>query len=355
MKLAPETLAGIVLISALVAAGVWCSRDPDDPQWPLSYLSTGAGGGSISKFVAVNDFDWSADGQKLLLRFRGEGTAESRLALHDLGKGTTSIPFDVAGESAGAAALAPDGRHVLLGTSEGHLWWIDPAYDDVAPPLIDLPRRTLVTSVAITGDSRLVAGGTNSGRVYVYDLLQKTSIILAAHDQTSVAALRFSRDGEQLVGAQNSGRISLWNVATGESLREFPGHSELARGAEFLPDGKRLISAGLDDTVRIWDIASGRELWRGEFGLYGVRALAVSSDGNTAAWGGHNCKIVVWDLDHNRKKFEIATSATCIYHLQFSADGTTLATSGQEEVIRLYDMRTAAEKTRIDVTGAARL
>jgi WD40 repeat protein len=353
MKLAPETLAGTVLISALVAAGVWYSRDPEDQQWPLSYLSTGTGGGSTPVLVAVNHFDWSADGHKLLVRFRGGSSAETRLALHDLGQGTAPISIDVAGESVSTAALAPDGRHILLGTHEGHVWWVDPTSFEVAPSLFDLPHLSFITSAAITGDGRLVGAGTNSGSICLYDLAQKKFVILTTDQQGTVRDLRFSPNGLRMIDARSNGRIYLWDVATAEVVQEFAGNGESIQAAEFLQDGKCIITAGLDGTVRIWDIASGRELWRGDFELYGITTLAVSPDGTTAAWGGYHRKVVVWDLDRHRKKFEIVTSTPCILHLEFSPDGTALAASGQEETVRLYDLRTAAEKSGIQVVSPA--
>jgi len=86
-----------------------------------------------------------------------------------------------------------------------------------------------------------------------------------------------------------------------------------------------------------------------------VTTLAVSPDGKTAAWAGYNHKIILWDLERLKKRFEITTSDPSILHLQFSPDGTSLGAAGYDEMIRQYDVRTAAEQDGIKVVVPARL
>src|SRR5262245_39442953 len=314
MKLVPGTFVGTALIAALVGAGLWYARDPEGRQWPLSCLSSGAASGNVPTLVSVKRFEWSADGEQLLALYRGADRAETHIVLHDLASPTSSIPMDLACESASVAAMSRDGRHILLGTYEGRLRWVEPARLDVGINLLDLPRTTFVTSAAITNDGRLVAAGTNVGSIYLWNWANQTSALLTTNGQSAVRDLRFSGDGRRLLVAQSNGRISVWDAAAENLSLEFAGHDQGTNAAEFLFDGQRISLAGLDDTGRIWDIDSGRELWRGEFGLYGVTTLAVAPDGKTAAWGGYNRKIIVWDLERFTKRFEIPTSATSILH-----------------------------------------
>jgi WD40 repeat protein len=349
MKLVTETIAGTALIAALVAAGVWYARDPECQKWPLSYLSTGPASANVSRFVSVNRFEWSADGEQLLVMFRGENRVEARVALQNPRGSAGSVPIDLAGELPNAATLSRDGRQILLGTLGGQLWRMEPAHSEMATPILDLPHKEFVTSVAITGDGQLVGAGTNAGAIYLCNLARQTTASLTTNWTSPIRDLHFSRDEKRLVVCQTNGRISIWDVLAEKLSQEFAGHELGASAVEFLPDGQRIISAGLDDTVRIWDIASGRELWRGEFGLFGVTTLAVSPDGKTAAWAGYNRKIILWDLERLKKRFEIATSDPCILHLRFSPDGTSLGAAGYDEMIREYDVRTAAEQNAVRV------
>jgi WD40 repeat protein len=349
MNLWQGSLSGSLCIIGLVAAGLWHSNRYEMRDAPGSNLgSAGAISAGVPRFV-VNRVDWSADGRLLLSLSREAGDCQGKLVLHDTTEKTTGMPIAIMGEYISTVALTPDGRHALVGSSAGHLWWTGWETIDAPSPLAVLTGEDTFTSTAITDSGRQVAAGTNRGEIYLCDPERQTSFTLTAFRSSAVSDLHFTHDGTRLISAQHDGTIRVWEAATGELLREFTGHGIPATGAAFLPDGERVISAGLDDTVRIWDIAGGRELWRGEFELGGIRALAVSADGRTAAWGGRNRRIVVWDLERSQKRFDIATPASVVFHLGISHDGSLLAVGGTESVIRLYDMQTGIEQQGIEL------
>jgi WD40 repeat protein len=343
MKRVHDAFAGTLAIGLLVAAGFWYAHDPNSQSYFTSQGATSGGPG-----VTVRQLSWAAEGTKILSANRGGATSELQLVLHDLNRQGLCTPIDPIEDTVSATALAPDGQHALIGSYQGRLWWLE--VDAPEPPsvLIDLGRRKVFSAVAIAAEGGLVAGGTNTGMVYLCDPGRRSIVELVARDRSSFRSLCFARNGKRLVGSQVNGRIVVWDVENGKCVQEVAGHQGLTMSSEFLSNGERIISAGCDDTVRIWDIASGRELWRGEFGQNGVNSLAVSSDGKTAAWGGFVPRIIVWDLERQQKKFEIAAAASSIYCLQFSPDGTTLAVGGTDELIRLYDARTGAETKRFE-------
>jgi len=350
MKTWQGTLAGMLCILAIVAAGVWHANHPDLP--PLSTFASGSGSGSPLSDFSVHRIEWSADGRLLLSLSRGGLNAELRLALHDIHHKTTRLPIDAMGNRVLSAALAADGRHVLVGSNQGRLWWIAADSSEMPVPLVELPDATsFFSATAIASDGHQVSGGTNTGLIYVCDLARTTPVTLTPSQNSSVVDLRFSNDRQRLVSAQGNGCISQWELSNGALSQELVGCPGSCQRADSLPDGSRIISVGLDDAVRIWDVARGRELWHGEFGLLGVRALDVSADGTTAAWGGHNHKIVVWDLERGQKKFEVVTPASVVFHLKFSPDGSLLAAAGRDGAIRLYDALTGTENDAILIAG----
>jgi WD40 repeat protein len=289
---------------------------------------------------------WSSDCRKLLAVVQGEVGPDGPLALHDLDDRPCRMPIDIWGESVASAALAPDGRHVLVATHLGRLWWIGLESDE-RKLLLELPVRVGFSTAVLSCDGRQVLAASSDGKIFLCDPERPAPVIFASGLASHVSDMRFSRDGRRLVSSGQDGWLSVWELQSGKLLHRWKGHDQPAMAAAFLSDDQ-IISASLDDTIRIWEMSTGREIWRGEFGLYGVTALAVSADGKTAAWGGYNRKVIVWDLANARKQCEIQVPAPIVWDVRFSPDNKSLAVAGTEGMLRVHDAQSGIEVAEIE-------
>src|SRR5258707_15662052 len=117
-----ESLAGMLCILGLVAAAHWFASSLGGPHRP-AWLFNAGDSRSRSIRIGVRNIDWSADGRKLLAHAR-DWDGNQSLVLHTLSSAEDAMPIDLMRQPTGAAALAPDGRHVLVGTNCGKLCWI---------------------------------------------------------------------------------------------------------------------------------------------------------------------------------------------------------------------------------------
>ena len=348
MKFIPDLVTRSVIIAALAGAGIWYAQAPDFQHWPFYCFPAQAKGTDLSH-VTISRIDWSADGRKLLLRFRGDPDAHGQLALYDATEAFGSLPIDIPGNDLSTFALAPDGRRLVAGLYDGRLWWIALDSADPAVELLKSPSPTFLTATAVVPDSLRIAAGTNTGSIYLCHPLHRTTTKLDCGQVSALCDLYFSSDGNRLLATQCNGRVTLWDLTTGRMIQKFGGDGKRIAVRNFLWDGERIITAAEYDSVRVWEIASGRELWRGDFGALGVSTLAVSPDGKAAAWAGYDRRIIVWDLEKETRRFEIPTSAPAVFHLKFSPDGSKLAVAAHESTLRMYNARTGGETNHIDV------
>src|SRR5262245_198636 len=219
MSLSRESIAGIISIVTVVAAAVWYARDPEMPNWPST--ATPASGASRFRLpeISVGQLDWSADGRTLLTRTRGIGEREDLLTLHPLTADRQPIPLDATGRGCSAAALAADGRHVLMGTWSGELWWID-AESSAATTLVELPGDRSVTAVALQEKpGGLAAAGTSVGAILLCDMARHTVSELPSDHSSSTCCLRFSRGGGHLASSHADGSVAVWDLLSGKRLQ----------------------------------------------------------------------------------------------------------------------------------------
>jgi WD40 repeat protein len=344
-----KEVVGCLCIATVVAFGIWHANDPERIGRQLSFLGAGQANAPAPE-TRVSQVYWSADGRELLSAARGKHSAKRLLSWHSFEEKNCRMPIDAGDAPITSAALAPDGRHVLVATADYRLAWIDLETSEFVM-LDKLTAAACFSATAVAPDGQLRAAGTDTGAICLFDSTHYNCTVLASPTRSAVSHLSVSRERTHLVCAQNNGSIGLWSLASGRLLRQFEGHRGRVTAAFLVPGGKRIISAGLDDTIRIWDVADGSEVWHGEFDLFGVSALALSADGTKAAWGGRktNSKIFLWDLERGMKSFEIDTTASAISHLAFSPDGLSLAAAENDELIHLYDAATGIEQEGIRI------
>ena len=347
MRSLRDGFVGTSFVIVLVTCGMWYARDPDFKNWSIPLLGSSAAPARAPSEITVNRLDWSADGETLLVLSRGEVGPEGPLVLHNIAAKEGRFSIDVEDQFPAAAALSPDGRHVLVGTWRGQLLWFD-LDQNRTKRLMELPASTSFTEVAFAPGGQWLAAAAADGRMHVCDR-RADAMLLLEGGTGRVCDLRFSRDGLRLVSAATDGSVAVWNIPEARLQLKFAAHDGPVTAAAFLADDQRIITAGRDDAVRIWNLERGREEWTGQFECGGINTLALSADGKVAAWAGFSGKVVLWDLDRHRKRFEITSPASPVVHLKFSPDGSSLAVAGSDTKIRRYNPETAHEQPAIEV------
>ncbi len=174
---------------------------------------------------------------------------------------------------------------------------------------------TEVSSVALSPDGRLLAAGSDTGTVRLWNVSRPGHPVPfgapldagAGHGTGSGAAasVTFSPDGRFLVTGGTDGAVSLWSVAgAGRPVlldrvsAGGPAVSAVAYGA--CGQAPTLVAASADGQVSLWDAARPRRLVPLgaplKAGTGTVNAVALSPDADVlAAGGGGNGRIRLWD------------------------------------------------------------
>lgn len=204
-----------------------------------------------------------------------------------------------------------------------------------------------VLTAAFSPDESIVATGSASGTVSLWDMSTGDRVAeLAGHDDW-VRQVAFSPDGATLVSASDDKTVKLWNVAERSVLRTLTGHADWVLCAAFSPDGAVLVSGADDGEVRVWDLATGAALWSVDAHSKRVTSVAISPDGRYVASSSDDGSVKFFDPRTGAEVFSSARSGTLPTCVSFSPDGRLFATGykdgytilrsvGVEEPIRYY-------------------
>ncbi|KAM0475148.1 hypothetical protein ACHAPX_007283, partial [Trichoderma viride] len=136
-----------------------------------------------------------------------------------------------------------------------------------------------VTSVAFSGDGKLIASGSHDKTIRVWETatgaLQQT---LKGHGD-SVTSVAFSGDGKLIASGSDDKTIRVWETATGALQQTLKGHGDSVTSVAFSGDGKLIASGSDDKTIRVWETATGalQQTLKGHGDS--VTSVAFSGDG----------------------------------------------------------------------------
>jgi WD40 repeat protein len=117
------------------------------------------------------------------------------------------------------------------------------------------PHQGLVTAIAFSPDSRLIAGCARDGivRLWRSDSLVQVGTLRGHSGYVTSAA--FAPDGRTLATASNDGTVKLWAVESREELLTLPGHIAPWTQVAFSPAGSELAACGEAGLIRVWRAA----------------------------------------------------------------------------------------------------
>src|SRR5262249_11599807 len=187
--------------------------------------------------------------------FRGRGEKAGALAVLLLCLTSSAR----AAPTISAAAFAPDGKSVVVGSQAGievHSW----------PELRSL--RKLTTKLAHihdltfspASDVLAAAGGApaEEGAIELFRWPSGELLKRVTEHTDLVYAVAWRGDGRRLATASADGTCRVRDAATGKCAQIFKGHSRPGLAVAWTPDGQQVLSAGIDQSLRLWVAGSGR-------------------------------------------------------------------------------------------------
>ena len=272
-----------------------------------------------------------------------------------------------------STAIAPEGRHVVVGFADGSLRVY--ALETGTVQSLDPPGPLLRLAYEQTGAhgsnvKRLVfdasgqhlasAGFDNLAKLWRYaaDGSLKLEKTYAGH-LDAVHGLAFSADGQRLASASYDGQIGLFALADDAQIL-FPAHKGRVASVSFDPTGQFLLSAGEDRQLKLWDLTSQPPRIQQRFPSAEDKLLwaSLSADGRSLAAVGREQIVRVYPVS-GAEGYPLQGHEQTVFKALFSPDSRQLATVSGDRTLRLWDLDARAELFRLrlptEISGSAPL
>lgn len=246
-----------------------------------------------------------------------------------------------------SVTFSPQGNLLATGTASGEIW----IYDALSrTPLITYRGHTdAVWSVVFNQDSTLLASCSDDGSIRLWESNTGRNLKTFHNQKGRVRSLAFNFNGSVLASGSENNLIQLWDVQSATCLKILEGHTDRVWSVAFSPDGKLLGSGSTDRSVRLWDVQSGQLLTTLQGHSEWVRAIAFSPAGDSIASAGDDKCINLWDVRTGEHLQRLQGHSGRIWTIAFDANGQRLVSGSEDQSLRVWDL--ASRQCSVSMQG----
>lgn len=185
------------------------------------------------------------------------GKEDGEVELWDLDLGDKAHSLDFLDNHVNQVVFSSDGETLIIaGEDFSVLIWNLPQERVVQEIEIGSSART----IALSPDNAKLAVGTDTGLIYVYDLLSSEQEGLPLSQMSMVTSLVFGHKGDYLIAGSQDGRLVIWDLAARLLISSFEVSANPVTDLAINPEGSLVAAVGADGHVKLFETADWQEV-----------------------------------------------------------------------------------------------
>lgn len=251
-------------------------------RWKSDQVPTGDSANSAID-TQVTATAWGPGGEFLVI-----GRTDGKLVVRDT-QGKDKYFNDAHAAPVTSIAVSGDGKIIVSGDQKGHVRLWDREGKPVGQP--SQGHEGGVASVAINSNGQTIVSGGSDGKVLRWNLQGAVVAppLITSYSTGTGETVAVSPDGKYIVSGSERGMMRLWD---GRASRVFKGHETNVSCLAFSSDGQMILSGADDGTVRLWDL-HGQPIGHQFKGHAAITTVALSPDKNILVSGDTTGNVIV--------------------------------------------------------------
>lgn len=279
---------------------------------------------------ALTNADFSPDGSKIITSSR-----DSTARIWEIATGSLLKTYHHA-DGVIYATFSPDGRKIVTASSDktARLWSV-PTVNNMKNVHGLIPAFDMF---CFNKDSSLIA--TRGGQYAVQIRQTGTDSVITVLDghRGPITDINFNGDGKHILTGSYDRTAQIWDTSTGKVLMKLSANDKVILRVRFSPDGSRVIASTGRDSY-IWDATTGKKLAI----LQGQSHADFSTDGSYFATTSQDSSVRIWETKSAKEKTTLQGHTDMIIYANFSPDGRKIVTVSEDNIAKVWKIETGKE------------
>jgi len=197
----------------------------------------------------------------------------------------------------------------------------------------------------VAASEDIIVTGCSDGRLLSYDFAQGQNLwaIENAH-RGGATTVKIASNVRFVVSGGADGELRIWELKTREMISHMKEHVARVNELKLFPNDQYAISVSRDRCLLTWDLRAEKRLTQHREKHGGINCLAVATNQTSVITAGQEKTLTYWDLRMADPVRSVELDEE-INSVSLSPDDRHLVTAGTGQVVKVYDVSTALERS----------
>ena len=216
-------------------------------------------------------------------------------------------------------------------------------------------HTSIITSIAISRDSKLIVSGSEDNTVRIWDFHSRLLRGILKGHSSLVASVAITNDSKSIVSASADRTIRIWAMYAKQQETILHGHDSDVNTVAISENDKYIISGSADRTIRIWNLRKRQQdaifyghtsavtciaitSLSGRFYHLTMCSMGITHDNKYLIYSKSNGEIYTWEINGYKHCGNPKANGSWVNSIAITSDDKYIAVGSSDKNIKVFGL-----------------